>query len=76
MEQGKIILTGATGFLGSHIAHRLIREGHETIILKRSTSDMSRIEDIRKDLVTYDIDQNPAETAFREPHIRHHTCCN
>jgi dTDP-glucose 4,6-dehydratase len=27
----RVVLTGAAGFLGSHLADRLIREGHEVI---------------------------------------------
>ncbi len=35
----RVFLTGATGFLGSHIADALVAEGHETVISVRSTSN-------------------------------------
>jgi nucleoside-diphosphate-sugar epimerase len=35
-----ILLTGATGFLGSHIAEELIALGFQVIVLKRSTSNL------------------------------------
>ena len=40
----KILLTGATGFLGSHLLKALRREKFDVVILKRTTSDVSRIE--------------------------------
>lgn len=43
----KILLTGATGFVGSHIARRLARDGHELFVLIRPGSDTSRIADVR-----------------------------
>lgn len=38
-----ILLTGATGFLGSNLLARLIEDGHEVTILARSTSSFQRI---------------------------------
>src|SRR2546430_15525535 len=29
----KVLLTGGAGFIGSHLARRLIREGHEVVII-------------------------------------------
>ncbi len=37
----KFLVTGATGFLGSHIAEQLAREGHTVRVLARRTSDRS-----------------------------------
>jgi nucleoside-diphosphate-sugar epimerase len=39
----KILLTGATGFLGSHILKKLIEENYEVVILIRETSKLDRI---------------------------------
>jgi nucleoside-diphosphate-sugar epimerase len=40
----KILLTGATGFLGSHILASLVDNFHyDVVILKRTTSDTFRI---------------------------------
>jgi UDP-glucuronate decarboxylase len=44
----KILLTGATGFIGSHVARELVRQGHEVHALVQPQSDLSRIVDIRK----------------------------
>jgi nucleoside-diphosphate-sugar epimerase len=40
----KILLTGATGFLGSHIAEELIENGHDLILTKRQSSNLWRCE--------------------------------
>lgn len=36
----KLLLTGATGFIGSQLAHRLLAEGHELAILVRPDSNL------------------------------------
>lgn len=38
----KIFLTGATGFIGSHIGSALAEAGHQLLCLRRKTSDLSR----------------------------------
>src|SRR5437879_1796118 len=42
----KLFLTGATGFIGSHVARQLVREGHEVHALIRPAADTRRIADI------------------------------
>lgn len=51
-----VLLTGATGFLGSHLAKGLLCEGHDVVILKRSTSDTRRIANILPLLTTCNLD--------------------
>ena len=64
----RILLTGATGFLGSHILETL-RENSEVIILKRSFSDTGRIRDFLPGVVHYDADTTPLEHIFKERSI-------
>src|SRR5438874_5923543 len=48
MSPKNIFLTGATGFLGSHLAARLLQEGHRVSAIARSSRDLSakaRVED-------------------------------
>ena len=47
----KLLVTGITGFLGSHLAEDLVEEGHEVTGLIRNTSDLSRLDSIRDQLV-------------------------
>jgi nucleoside-diphosphate-sugar epimerase len=46
----RILLTGATGFIGSHVARALVREGHEVHALVRAESNLGRIEDLTSSL--------------------------
>ncbi len=46
----KVLLTGATGFLGSHVAERLHREGHEIRALVRKTSKTDLLEQLGAEL--------------------------
>jgi len=50
----KILITGATGFIGSHLTRKLIEEGFEVGIIKRENSDVWRISDLIKNLSIYD----------------------
>ena len=43
----KILLTGATGFLGSHILKRLVESGEDVVILIREKSNRERIKDLK-----------------------------
>lgn len=52
----RIMLTGATGFLGSHLARALVRNHHHVVILKRSFSDCSRLAEVAGDITSYDLD--------------------
>lgn len=40
----RVLLTGGTGFLGSHVAERLMQEGHEVVANVREGSDASFLE--------------------------------
>jgi nucleoside-diphosphate-sugar epimerase len=44
----KILLTGGTGFLGSHIAARLLEDGHELTLLARGSDGTSAAERVRR----------------------------
>lgn len=68
-EQQTILLTGATGFLGSHLLEALLEKGHKVIVLKRSTSNTWRIIHLLSKLKVYDIDTESIESIFREEKI-------
>jgi CDP-paratose synthetase len=72
-----ILLTGATGFLGSHLLEALLKEGYAVVILKRSTSNTWRIQHLLEQVKTYDVDFQPLEDAFKEQRINAviHTAC-
>jgi CDP-paratose synthetase len=64
MKAKTIIITGGTGYLGSHLLRRLLSEGHKAILLKKSSSDMARIEDISHLVEHVGLDEARLEDAF------------
>ncbi|KRW64903.1 epimerase [Pseudomonas sp. TTU2014-066ASC] len=76
--QKTVLLTGATGFLGSHLLKELVARGCTVVILKRSTSNTRRIQLQLADIVSYDVDTQPVGLAFSQHKIDAviHTACH
>lgn len=53
----QILMTGATGFVGSHVLEGLIKDGHSVCILKRSFSSIERIKDVIDQCIVYNQDE-------------------
>jgi CDP-paratose synthetase len=51
-----ILITGATGYLGSNLLRSLVHQGKEVIALKRSGSNTSRWTSIEGEYIQYNID--------------------
>jgi polyketide synthase len=51
----RVLVTGANGFIGSHIVKKFIAEGDEVVSLVRATSDISLIKECNSILCTGDI---------------------
>lgn len=73
----QILLTGATGFLGSHLLEALLKQGYRVTILKRSTSDTWRISRLLEQVSVFDIDRVSLEEAFKAKKVDAviHTAC-
>jgi CDP-paratose synthetase len=73
-----ILLTGATGFLGSHLLEALITQGYKVTIIKRSTSDTWRIDHLLESVSAFDVDQVEVEEAFKAEKVDVviHTACS
>src|ERR1700683_1228342 len=56
----KAFVTGATGFLGSHVARALAEQGPELLLLWRPTSDLRNIEGLNADRVVGDLRDPPS----------------
>lgn len=78
MEKKTIILTGANGFLGSYLLEALITNGYDLIVLKRSTSNLLRINHLNGLYKSYDIDIQSIDNAFENKQVDFviHTACN
>ncbi|HSX40815.1 MAG TPA: NAD(P)-dependent oxidoreductase [Candidatus Saccharimonadales bacterium] len=56
MKKKKFLITGATGFVGSCLARRLVEEGEDVSILVRDKKNSWRINDISKKMRIYECD--------------------
>ncbi len=57
----RILVTGATGFIGSHLIRRLLNDGHDVGIIIRMNSDIWRIKDIYNQLDPFRADLSDTE---------------
>lgn len=53
----KVVLTGGTGFLGSHLLTDLLMSGHDVIVVKRTNSKINRIATCLDQIDLIDVDQ-------------------
>lgn len=60
----RVLVSGASGFLGSHVAEQLKELGHEVVCLVRKTSDTRFLRELGVELVTGSVD---APDTLREP---------
>jgi dihydroflavonol-4-reductase len=73
----KVLLTGATGFLGSEIARELVRQGHALRVLRRATSKLDGLAGLAYDSVVGDIlDADSVERALDGVDALIHTAAN
>ena len=59
-----VLVTGATGFLGSHLVKALLSDGYRVAILKRSFSKVWRIDDVIDQVISFDIDNCDLHQVF------------
>lgn len=64
-----VLLTGATGFLGSYLLKSFIKNGYKVIVLKRSSSNTYRIDDYLHQITSYNIDKIELSNVFKNHKI-------
>jgi len=52
----RTLVTGATGFVGSHLVRRLVGLGHEVSVIVRPSSDLERLGETRSAISVYEHD--------------------
>ncbi len=65
----KILVTGAAGFLGSHVTEELVKNGYKVIVLKRSSTDMWRLTHLMQEITSYNVDYIQLNEIFRKEEI-------
>jgi nucleoside-diphosphate-sugar epimerase len=62
----RVIVTGASGFVGANVARRLLREGHEVHLLVRAAHASWRIDEIRRDIRLHVADLADAQAVTKK----------
>jgi len=62
----KVLITGATGFIGGHLAEALVEEGHEVRALARETSDTSKLKKLDIEVLRGDIRDAAVQRAIEK----------
>lgn len=65
MINKRVVLTGVTGFLGSHLAAALVSLGWQVIGLKRGSSSLQRISELLPHLTLVDIEDTDFDALFQ-----------
>ena len=63
----KILITGASGFVGSHLCERLIKEGHEVFALVRNPAKLTIEKSDKLTLIKGDLDSDSLTWVTRLP---------
>lgn len=62
----RILVTGATGFIGLNLVRRLVPKGHEIVCLARKSADVSRLKDLPVSLSFCEVlDESGVDKVFR-----------
>ncbi len=64
---GKTLITGGSGFVGSHLARALLERGDELVLLSRRTANLSHLDDLEFARVTGDVtDRRAVRRAMKD----------
>jgi len=74
----KLLLTGATGFLGSYLLNSFVQQKYHVVIVKRSISNTIRINHLLSKITIYNLDESSLEQIFEveKPEVVVHVACN
>lgn len=64
-SMNKVLVSGATGFIGSHLTRKLVKEGFNVAIIHRRNSNMWRIKDLIDKVISYDINLQDTDAVIK-----------
>jgi len=69
----RVLVTGANGFIGTHLVQELLAQGENVTCLVRKTSDIQRLQSLGATIIQGDVtDRESLEPAIRDKQIVHH----
>lgn len=74
----RILITGATGYLGSHLVHACLAAGHRVAVLRRANSKLARIETVLPQLEVFNVEEGiekPFQNLDRVDAVIHTATC-
>lgn len=71
-----ILMLGGTGYLGSKVAKRLLKDGHNVTCTKRASSDLSRIQSTKVNWIPASIDAIETATRYQNFDFVLNMVCN
>lgn len=73
-----VVITGITGFLGSHLARYFVAEGYDVYGVKRERSSLDKLKDISSSINFIDIDKDSLSERLLalKPDAIFHTACS
>lgn len=73
----RILITGASGFVGAHVARVLVRQGHDVFALVRPRSDLAALSDMRVKPILGDLtDRSSLERAVQSIDLLFHVAAD
>lgn len=67
-EALQIVLTGATGFIGSAVLKELVSRGHRAVVLARNSSNLQKIAALPADILSCDQSESDLAAMLRDRH--------
>jgi len=61
----KVLITGGTGFVGANLVRKLVNEGYDVYVIHRKSSNMWRLEDIKKTFTSIVCDLMERDSLFK-----------
>jgi len=69
----KVLVTGAAGFIGSHLTEALVKDGHHVTALVRPTSSLDALREVKVEVIRGDVtDVQAVEKAVRGHQLVYH----